>query len=106
MDNTPPPPHEHADSLAEAMIHEMRSQGVVGNIAHDDDNHRLINESIDPIDIGGLEQACASAPEEAHPDILRRYIASHLRGREELESWHEASQRVLPLLRPEVEQAN
>ena len=68
------------------MIEEMRSQGVVGNIAHDRDNQRLLNESIDSVDLLGLMRARASAPEEAHGDILRRYIAAHLRGRQEIET--------------------
>jgi hypothetical protein len=106
MGTTTPPPPEDAGALVALMIEEMRSQGVVGNIAHDRDNHRLINESIEPIDLHGLLRARGAAPTEAHADILHRYIAAHLRGRQEIKTWAEARTRVLPLLRPAVEKAN
>lgn len=100
-------PSEPVDlaALAERMIEELRAQGVAGNTAYDAHNQRLINESIDPISVSGLVLTLTRADEAEHDEVVRRYVAAHLRGKPILETWEEASKVVLPRLRPEIEHA-
>lgn len=102
-----PEPQEPADlaSLAERMAEELRAQGVTGNTAYDRENQRLINESIDPISISGLVLTLSRAEESEHDDVVRRYVAAHLRGKPLIETWEEARTLVLPRVRPEIERA-
>jgi len=99
----PAPTPEEIDAFAALLIEEMRAQGVVGNIAHDRDNQRLINESLDAISVVGPIQAYAAAPEDQRADLVRRYIAAHIRGRQTIETWEEARDRVFPKVVSELE---
>jgi len=101
--NAPEPPDLAA--LAERLTAELRAQGVAGNTAYDQANQRLINESIDPISVAGLVLTLSRAPEAEHDEVVRRYVAAHLRGKPTIETWAEAREKVLPRIRPEIEQA-
>ena len=92
-------------ALAERMIAELRAQGVEGNTAYDAANQRLINESIDPISVSGLVLTLTRADDAEHDEVVRRYIAAHLRGKPLIETWEEAKPLVLPRVRPEIEHA-
>lgn len=88
------------------MIALLRDKGVPGNIAYDTANQRILNETIDAIPVGGLVVAYTRAPAEARDELVERYVAAHLRGRQPIETWEEARTRVLPKVRPELEHVN
>lgn len=104
MANGPPTPEE-LEALAVLLETEMRAQGVSGSIAYDRENQRLINEASSPISVAGFLAPYREAPEGREDEAARRWVAAHLRGRQPIETWEEARERLLPRLRPELETA-
>ena len=99
----PPTPEELA-ALADALMEEMRRQGVAGSIAYDQENQRLINEFTGDISVAAFAVAyCVAKDEDERSDRLMRYVRANLAGRQPIETWDEARTRVLPLIRPEIE---